>query len=118
MNMIIVILLMLVSTIIGSFGSVFLKKGSKDFHIRLNVKGIVTIIKNWEVIFGLCLYALSTVAFIYLLKTEELSMLYPLTSLGYIFITILSVMILKEKINFYKIIGISFIILGVVFVTL
>jgi uncharacterized membrane protein len=45
-------------------------------------------------------------------------MLYPLTSMGYIFITIFSAILLKEKINVYKVFGIALIVTGVVLVTL
>jgi drug/metabolite transporter (DMT)-like permease len=118
MNTLLVIGLMLVSTIIGATGSLFLKRGAEHFHIRLNINGFITILKNWEIILGLILYVLSTVTLIYLLRSEELSMLYPLTSMGYIFVTIFSVWFLREKINSYKIFGIALIVLGVILVAL
>ncbi|MGV8140991.1 MAG: EamA family transporter [Candidatus Woesearchaeota archaeon] len=117
MSILTVILLMLVSTIIGAFGSIFLKKGAEHFHIRFTIEGIVGILKNWKIILGLGLYVLSTITFIYMLKTEELSVLYPLTSMGYIFVTVFSVVLLKEKLNIYKIFGIALIVLGVALVT-
>lgn len=118
MNIILIISFMLISTCVGSIGSIFLKRGAEHFHIRFNVKGIIDIFKNWYIILGLLLYALSTVTFIYLLRSEELSMLYPLTSMGYIFITIFSAIFLKERINAYKIFGIALIVFGVVLVTM
>jgi drug/metabolite transporter (DMT)-like permease len=118
MNKLIIILLMFISTTIGAVGSIFLKIGATHFHIKLNFKGIINILKNWGIILGLFLYIVSTVAFIYLLKSEELSMMYPLTSMGYVFITILSAVFLKEKINVYKICGIGLIVIGVSLVTM
>jgi drug/metabolite transporter (DMT)-like permease len=112
---------MVIATIIGSIGSLFLKKGSKEFHLNFKI-GIFRFIKdvlyNWNIILGVSLYFIGTIIFIYLLRNEELSVLYPLTSLSYIFVTILSFYILKEKINFYKLLGIFCIIGGVVLVTL
>ena len=118
MNTYILILMMILSTFIGALGSMFLKKGSDRFVIKLSYKGIADIIKNWHIMLGIALFVFSTVFFIFLLRTERLSLLYPMTSLGYIFIVFLSVFILKEKMNAYKIIGIGMIILGVVLVTL
>jgi drug/metabolite transporter (DMT)-like permease len=118
MSTLIILLLMLVSTIIGSFGSIFLKMGAENFQVKISIPGIIKILKNWRIILGLGLYVLSTVAFIYLLKTEELSLLYPLTSMGYIFVTVFSVFLLKERLNIYKVTGIAFIVLGVSLVTL
>jgi drug/metabolite transporter (DMT)-like permease len=109
---------MLISTIIGAFGSIFLKKGAEQFHIRINISGIIDLLKNWKIILGLGLYVLSTISFIYLLRTEELSLLYPMTSMAYIFVTLFSVFLLKEKMNIYKVSGIVCIVLGVILVTL
>lgn len=120
-NITLVVIIMIFNTFIGSLGSLFLKKGAKKFHINIKV-GLFTLIKdiltNWNIILGVLLYFISSILFLYLLKTEELSMLYPMTSLSYIFVTVLSVYVLREKINIYKIGGIAFIILGVVLVTL
>ena len=118
MNLILILLLMAGSAIIGSFGSIFLKIGSDRFHIRLNFKSLKGLITNWHLILGAFLYVLSTFAFIYMLRTEKLSLLYPLSSITYIFVTILSVWLLKERMNWYKCAGIAFIVLGVALVTL
>jgi uncharacterized membrane protein len=64
------------------------------------------------------LYGISTIFFILALRIGELSVVYPLTSITYIFITILSVYFLKEKMNQYKWLGILFIIVGVILVKL
>ena len=115
---IIMFISLLIAVIIGSFGSLFLKLGSEKFNIKLSFKGLIDIIKNWRLILGVVFYGLSAVFFIYALRLGELSVVYPLTSLSYILITILSALILKERINIYKIFGILFIVGGVVLVTL
>lgn len=115
------IIFMVLATLIGSFGSLFLKKGSAQFHMDF-YKGLwrifIDFLKNHYVILGVILYLISSIFFLYLLRTEELSMLYPMTSLSYVFVTLLSYYILKEKINFFKTLGIISIIFGVVLVTL
>jgi uncharacterized membrane protein len=117
MNLPMILFLMAISTSIGSFGSIFLKLGSDRFHVRFTWKSFIGLIKNWHLIVGAVLYLLSTIAFIYMLKTEDLSLIYPLSSMSYIFVTILSIWLLKEHMNIYKYIGIGFIVLGVVLVT-
>jgi len=118
MEIILVIGIMVLLTIIGAFASILLKKGAVKFHLKFNFDGIINLLTNWNIVFGGILYFLSMVGFIYLLKQQELSILYPLTSISYIFVTIFSVWLLKEKINFYKILGIALIIIGVWMVTL
>ena len=118
MNIFVVIIIMIVATLIGSLGSIFLKLGAAHFTIRFTFKNLIHLFRNWRLILGIFLYALSTIPFIYLLRSVELSVLYPLTALGYIFVIFFSRLILKEHITSYKIVGILFIILGVIFVTL
>lgn len=110
--------MMIIATMIGAVGSLFLKLGSEKFNIHLSMRGIIDIVKNWKIIFGLSMYLVSSVFFIIILKMTDLSIAYPMTSMSYIFTTILSYKYLGEKINRYKVIGIACIILGVALVKL
>lgn len=107
------ILLVVIATVFGGFGALFLKKGSEDFSIN-----VLKLIKNYYLILGVFFYALGTILFIPALKGGELSILYPLVSLSYIWVMILSVKLLKEKMNKFKWIGILLVIIGVIFVGL
>ena len=105
------IILVLIATIFGSFGPIFLKKGSNKFKIK-------TIHKNNNIIIGIIFYALATILFIPALKGGELSVLYPLVSLSYIWVSLLSIKMIGEKMNKFKWIGILLIIIGVIFIGL
>ena len=100
--------LILFATWIGAFGSVYLKRGSNklEFNVR-------KIIGNHELILGLSLFVFSSVFFIIGLKGGELSVLYPLVAASYIWISLLSVKMLGERMNKYKWVGIVLIVLGV-----
>jgi drug/metabolite transporter (DMT)-like permease len=100
--------LILLATVIGSFGSVYLKRGSNK--LEFNIKALS---RNNDLLLGLFLYVFSSVFFIIGLKGGELSVLYPLVSASYIWITLLSVKMLGERINRYKIAGILLIVFGV-----
>ncbi len=63
------------------------------------------------------LYGVSAVIYVWALKYGRLSLLYPITSLSYVWVSLLSVKFLKENMNNYKWIGISLIILGVILIT-
>ncbi len=102
------VLLVMLGTIIGSFGAVFLKKGSKKFSFQIK-----KLVKNHNLLIGILLYGLSTVPFLIALKQERLSVLYPFVSASYIWVTLLSYFYFKEKINKYKVLGIILIVLGV-----
>ena len=108
-----IILLAVVCTLMGALGALFLKKGGDNFSLNP-----LKIIKNYYVLTGLGLYVLASILFVYALKFGELSMIYPLTSLSYVWVAFLSNKVLKEPITRLKWYGISMILLGVVLITL
>jgi drug/metabolite transporter (DMT)-like permease len=103
--------LTILATFIGASGPILLKKGSKKFS--LNPKKLL---RNYHVVGGFFLYALGTMMFIAALRGGDLSVLYPLVSVTYIWVAFLSKRFLKEKMNKYKWTGILLIILGVAFI--
>lgn len=94
---------------IGSFGALFLKKGAQYLHR----KDFFLIIKNYNLLIGIAFYAISTFIFIPALKFGELSVLYPFVATVYIWTTLLSIKFLKEKMNIWKWLGVSFLLIGV-----
>jgi uncharacterized membrane protein len=96
----------------GAFGSLYLKFGSKK---KISLKEIF---KNYEIIIGFLLYGGSTIPFIAALKFGELSFVYPLTALSYVWVTILSKKYLNEKITKNKVFGILLIMLGILLISL
>ncbi len=104
--------LVLSACIIGSFGPIMLKKAhTKSFKLK-------DILKNYYLISGFIFYALGTILFIPALKGGELSVLYPLVATTYIWVSIWSIKLLKEKMNKQKWIGILLVIIGVIFIGL
>ena len=104
--------LVILATIIASIGSLYLKKASKHFKFSFN--GIF----NFEFMFGIFMYLLATLIFIAALRKGNLNVLYPITSLSYIWVSLLSIKFLKEKMNLFKFSGIFLIILGVIIITM
>ena len=103
--------MVLLASLVGSFGPILLKKGAKDF--RLNIR---LLLRNHYLMTGLVFYGIGTVLFIPALKGGELSVLYPLVATTYVWVCLLSMKFLKEKMNLFKWIGITLIIIGVSFI--
>jgi multidrug transporter EmrE-like cation transporter len=72
--------------------------------------GIITIPQLFA---GYFLYGIFAVLLIYALRNGELSILYPLIALGYVWVSILSVLVFHETMNAMKIVGVAIIIAGV-----
>jgi len=98
---------LIIATIIGAFASLSLKKSSEKFSI--SVKGMLL---NKEFIKGGILYALATILYLAVLRKVDLSFAYPLVAMQYIWISLLSVKYLNEKMNSLKWVGIALIICG------
>lgn len=96
---------------IGSFGAVFLKGGAQRLE-RDNLIG--SAIRNWRLMAGVAAYLVSSVFFVNAMKEGELSVLYPLVSLGYIWTLVWSRLFFGEQVTRVKIVGIGCILLGVV----
>ncbi len=107
MNFVYIIIYLILGTIFGGYGSLYLKKGSSKFTLKL---------KNWkdnlDILLGISLYGVSTIFYLFALQYGELSVVYPLTSMSYVFIAVLSVYYLGEKMTKNKWIGIILIIIG------
>lgn len=105
--------LVILGTIVGSFGPILLKKASSK-----QLSKISSLITNYHLIGGVVLYAVGTMIFVPALKGGDLSVLYPFVALSYIWVSLLSVKFLGEKMNWFKWLGITLIIGGVILIGL
>lgn len=71
------------------------------------------IVENTKLFVGYSLYGINTVLMAYALKGRELSRLYPIIALTYVWVTGLSVVLLAEHMNFFRALGVAFIVTGV-----
>jgi uncharacterized membrane protein len=71
------------------------------------------IVSNPQLCTGYSLYGINTVLMAYALKGRELSRLYPISALTYVWVTMLSVLMLHEHVNFFRVLGITMIVIGV-----
>ena len=104
------ILLVVLGSFIGSFGAVFLKIGSEK--LRHGLSNILSL----PLATGVAMYLLSSVFFIAALRNGELSVLYPLVSLGYIWTLLWSNLFFKEPFTRHKFLGLFLILVGVSFI--
>ena len=68
---------------------------------------------NIPLLAGYCLYGINVVLLMVALRDGELSMLYPIIALGFVWATMLSIYFLHEPLTMWKIGGIILIVGGV-----
>jgi drug/metabolite transporter (DMT)-like permease len=103
-------LLVFVASVIGSFGAVFLKMGAA----RLD--GTILSFLNSRLILGVALFLGSSVFYALGIRGGQLSVLYPMVSLGYIWTLLWSKLFFNEPFTRTKFAGLGLILLGVFFV--
>ena len=102
-------LLVLGCTVLGAAAQIFMKLGAN----HLAHPGLIGMATNLPLLSGLALYGLSTVLLVLALKDGELSLLYPVIALTYVWVTALSLVLLHDQPNPYKLAGITIIVIGV-----
>lgn len=96
-------------TLFGAAGQILIKTGANT----LTGVSPIQMLMTPPLFLGYSLYGISTVLLVLALRDGELSILYPVISLTYVWVTILSVLIFGESMNPFKAIGILVIVLGV-----
>jgi multidrug transporter EmrE-like cation transporter len=102
------ILLILLASFISSFGAVFLKLGSA--HLSRGIRGAL----NWQLAAGIGLFLGSSVPFVMALKHGELSVLYPMVSISYLWAMVWSKIFFREHVTRAKIGALAMILAGIV----
>ena len=102
------IILMLLSSVLAALGQLSLKFGSMKLERRIN-----KLLKNYTLLIGVILYGMAALANIIALRGAELTILYPIASLNYVWVSFLSMKFLKENMNIYKWAGVALIVVGV-----
>jgi len=101
--------LVLFGSLLGSIGAAFLKAGAVAL-----TRHWTSLAYNWKLLLGVGMYLLSSVFFIMGISRGELSVLYPMVSLGYICTLAWSRIFFHEKITSTKLAGVGLILVGIV----
>jgi len=110
------IILILVSVFLGSLGQVLLKVGAGklgSISFAHAFGDILRIFMVPQVLIGLVFFGSSFLLWVKVLTDSELSYAYPMVSLGYVVVAVLSYFLFHESFTFNKIFGMMLIIAGV-----
>lgn len=102
------IVLVLGASFVGSIGAVFLKSGAG--HLHRDFRSLLT---NWRLVVGIVTFVLSSLLYLKGIKNGELTVLYPMVSLGYVWTLFWSRLFFSEPLTKGKFAGLGLIILGI-----
>lgn len=100
------VVLVLLGGFYGALSPIYVKKGLNDLQRR----------KYSNLLAGAFIFGTGLIPLIIALKYSELSFLYPLTGLSYVWTALYSAHFLGEKINKYTWLGIAFTVSGVLLI--
>ena len=115
------ILLILTSVILVDIGQLVLKKGlidlaPLDFSTNL-IATFITILTNPFVFLGILFFVSSSFTWLLALSKSNLSFAYPLLSIGYVIVSLLSWHFFDENLSPLRLLGIGIIVGGVYFMS-
>lgn len=114
--------LIIISVALGALGQILMKNGMakigplKNSNFLNGVLYFVKAIFSPLVFLGLFSYGISMIIWLWVLSKFDLSYARPFVSLGYIFIILYSLFVLKENIQITRWVGLLFILVGIFFV--
>jgi multidrug transporter EmrE-like cation transporter len=103
------IALVLLCTAFGAVAQILIKQGANG----LDSAHPLAMLTNVWLVTGYGLYGISTVLLVLALRDGELSILYPVIALTYVWVTLLSYYYLHERLGPLKVTGIAVIVAGV-----
>ena len=103
------IMLVFTCTLLGAAAQILMKTGAN----HMAHPGLWAMITNISLMAGYTLYGMSTVLLVLALRDGELSLLYPVIALTYVWVTLLSFVIFHDRVNPFKLVGIITIVIGV-----
>lgn len=113
-----IFLILIVASIVESIGMTYLAGGLKELQgpKAMTVSEITRVIlsgaANGKIIGGIALEAAFFGALLYMLKVQDLSFIWPLTSIGFIVTTLAAHFILGEKVSASRWMGVLLIAVG------
>ncbi len=116
------IIYIIVCIIINVAGQSSIKYGTRaagELSLDFNQLGtfFAAVFKQPFILLGFVLYGIGAFFWIGALSRTELSFAYPMLSIGYVFILLISWKFFGETINIYRILGVILITAGMVFLT-
>jgi drug/metabolite transporter (DMT)-like permease len=107
------VLMVVLCTVLGAVGQILIKFGADALHQPGLWATLLAMVTNLPLLAGYALYGVMTVLFVFALKDGELSVLFPIISLTYVWVAGLSAWIFHDSLNWPKIAGIFTIVVGV-----
>jgi len=122
-NLIFIIFLIFVTDICDTISQLLLKSSINSLDLHINsvkkvIRLVINLIKTPRVLIGSIFSAISLLIWLFVLTKSDLNFAFSMDSMRYILIALASVLVLKEKINIARWLGIFAVVCGIVLVAM
>ena len=107
------LLLVFLCTLVGAAAQMLIKEGATTVKQPGFLGAVIAMLTKPPLFAGYCLYGLNTILMVLALKDGELSLVYPVIALTYVWVELVSIFVFHEPMNVFKAIGITVIVAGV-----
>jgi drug/metabolite transporter (DMT)-like permease len=107
------LLLILCTVIFAAAGQLFMKSGAQHLAGLERLDFVLAAVRNIHVLLGLATWTVSTLCWIYVLRTAPLSRAYGLNSLTYVLVFTSSVLLFGEQVRRVHVAGATLIVIGI-----
>jgi multidrug transporter EmrE-like cation transporter len=107
-----------ISIMLGAVGQFVLKLASGELQTGNGLWHLAVSMFNLKMISAVSCFVISMLMWIFVLRKMELSIAYPMVSLGYVFVMLLSFFFLQENLYLTKLLGTGLIVSGVIVLNL
>jgi len=118
-----VLVILLAALVFEAVGVVLLSRGLKEIGAgeQVNLSEVVRVIRrgatNPSILLGVTLEAIFFGALLYLLAQRDVSLIWPLTSLGFVLTAVAARILLNEGIHWTRWLGVALIVVGAMLVS-
>ena len=105
------IVLVVICSVLAAVAQIFLKLGANEINFNF-----VEIVTNSYVLLGMLSYFVGMLVLMLALKRGNLNVLYPFVALSYVWVSLMAIYFLGEKLTLMHWSGILFIVAGVSFI--
>jgi len=107
------IVLILLCTVVGAAAQILMREGANYLPAAGSEGMALSLLTNWPLLAGYVCLGLNTGLLVLALRKGQLSVLYPIIALTYVWVAILSPMFFEDSLNALKVAGVVFIVGGV-----
>jgi drug/metabolite transporter (DMT)-like permease len=117
------LVILLIGLVFESTGVVLLKKGMNRLGkvTTVNISEVIRIVKaaatNSHILLGIFFEALFFICLLILMSESDISFLWPMTALSFVFSTMAALLFLHERVTPLRWVGVVFIMLGAAFIS-